>query len=207
MKPIEYFASVWSRCDKLSAIYNVLEGAPANDDAKEVLRLEWVARVSALDLFIHELIAQRMVEIFEGRKGPCPGYLKFRIPNETLHRIKRASDPVEASLAFDFTLREFLSYHSFQDPERITEGIKMCSAIPLWNSVATHLGAQPAQQAQYAKDLRDNLSIIVSRRNKIAHEGDLQPTPPRDEWPINRDDLLIVKETIEKIVFAINAVV
>lgn len=59
MKPIAYFESVWARCDELTAMHaylaNQLTPALRPD---ELLRAEWVARVSALDLYVHELVAQ-----------------------------------------------------------------------------------------------------------------------------------------------------
>ena len=57
----------------------------------ELLRAEWVARVSALDLYVHELVAQNMVSIFEGARNSCPGFSKFHCSSETLLRIRNAS--------------------------------------------------------------------------------------------------------------------
>ena len=57
----------------------------------ELLRAEWVARVSALDLYVHELVAQSMVQIFEGIRNPCPGFYKFNCSSDTLLRIKNAA--------------------------------------------------------------------------------------------------------------------
>jgi hypothetical protein len=84
-----------------------------------------------------------------------------------------------ASAAFDLEIREKLSLQTFQAPDKVAEGIRCFSEIELWNSVAVSLGATAATANEEAKALRKRLSLIVNRRNKIAHEGDLQPLPPR----------------------------
>ena len=96
---------------------------------------------------------------------------------------------------------------TFQDPDKIADAVRLCSTVELWNTVAFHLGATPATQVGKAQDLKKNLSLIVKRRNRIAHEGDLQPSPLRDPWPITQSDLVFVTAHISQIVRAINAVV
>lgn len=48
--------------------------------------------------------------------------------------------------------------------------------------------------------------MVVERRNKIVHEGDMQPSFPRAVWAISPQDLTIVREVIEKVVAGIEAV-
>jgi hypothetical protein len=173
----------------------------------ELLRAEWVARLGALDLYIHELVAQLMLETFEGRRLATPAYLQFRVSHETLDRIRTAATPSDARAAFDLNIRQQLSFVTYQDPEKIAEGVRLCSAVELWNEVALRLGATHAMKVIKAKDLKKDLSILVGRRNRIAHEGDLQPSPLREPWPIAREDLIFVGERIETLVRAINSVV
>ena len=208
MTPIAYFQATWERCAQLTALHAYL----ANNTSEvlrpdEILRSEWVARVSALDLFVHELIAQRMLEIFEGRRQPTPAYLRFQISNETVDRIRAATTTVDANAAYELEIRTQLSRIVYQDPEKIAEGVRLVSSVELWNEVAIRFGASEATKTEQAKTLKREISLIVNRRNKIAHEGDLQPALPRDPWPIHKNDLSVVKERIEKLVMAINEVV
>jgi hypothetical protein len=94
-----------------------------------------------------------------------------------------------------------------QAPEDIAEGIRLCSPIELWNEVALNLGATPATKATAASNLKTQLSLIVRRRNAIAHEGDLQQSPFREPWPVKRTDLIFVADQVDRIVRAINEVV
>lgn len=207
MAPLELFETVWTRCALLSAQHAYLAANVTSVlDPSELLRSEWVARVSALDLYVHELVAQRMLATFETLQSPTPAYSRFQVANESLDRIRSASNPFDAGAAFDLDVRNQLSAQSFQDPEKIADAIRLISTVELWNAVALKLGATETTKVAEAKKLRVNLSLVVRRRNKIAHEGDLQPSLPRQPWPITQQDLLFVRELIERIVRAINAV-
>jgi hypothetical protein len=45
-------------------------------------------RVGAPDVYVHELVSQRLLEIFQGARPTCAGYLKIPISNDTLMRIR-----------------------------------------------------------------------------------------------------------------------
>ena len=173
----------------------------------ELLRAEWVARVSALDLYVHELVAQLMLATFNGLRPASPAYSRFQISNETLDRIRGASSKSEAVAAFDLEVRQQLSLITFQDPDKIADGIRLCSKVELWNEVALKFGATAATKVSRAKDLKQDLSLVIRRRNRIAHEGDLQPSPLREPWPITKGDLAFVRTQIEGLVGAIDSVV
>lgn len=207
MLAIDQFREVWGRCDHLSVIHAFLaKNSAAVLQPDEVLRAEWAARVSALDLYVHELVAQRMVEIFEGRVAPCPGYSSFAVSNETLERVRSAASATDARAAFDLAVREQLARKTFQYPDDIAAGIRLCSSVALWNDVALRLGATAQTKEEDAKVLRKQLTQIVGRRNKIVHEGDLQPTVPRVPWPISQSDVAFVTQFLTDVVEAIDAV-
>lgn len=66
-------------------------------------------------------------------------------------------------------IRERLGYQSFQQADKIAEAIRYISGKKLWDEVAI-------QMTKPAKDIRQQLNSIVDRRNKIAHEADIDPT-------------------------------
>ncbi|WP_445989435.1 hypothetical protein ACSVCE_12960 [Chromobacterium haemolyticum] len=208
MSPLDHFNEVWGRCDHLSAIHAFLAKNVASAlETDEILRAEWVARVSALDLYVHELVAQRMVAIFEGKVPACQGFSCFTVATETMERIRMALSATDASAAFDLTVREQLSRRTFQYPDDIASGVRLCSGIALWSEVATHMGATPKTKDEDAKRIKKELAQVVGRRNKIVHEGDLQPIIPRTPWSICQDDLAFVTGFISSLVYAIDAVV
>lgn len=143
----------------------------------ELLRAEWVARISALDLYVHELVAQRMLSIFQGALPKTPAYQAFKLPTETMDRIRTAATVGDAGAAFDLEVRRQLGFITYQDPERIAEGLRLCCEIELWNTIALHQGASEFTKNHRAKQMKRTLSAIVERRNKIAHEGDFAANP------------------------------
>lgn len=66
-------------------------------------------------------------------------------------------------------VRNRLGYRSFQQPDKIAEAIRLISDKKLWDEVALKINMP-------AKDIKQQLSTIVDRRNKIAHEADIDPT-------------------------------
>lgn len=206
MTPKGHFDAVWLRCHGLSAMHAYMaRGVTAALPVEEILRAEWVARVSALDLYVHELVAQRMLQCFEGSLLKPRQFHSFQLPLETIERIRNAATPAAASDAFDLEVRRQLSTVTYQDPEKIADGVRLCSDIELWNEIALKMGATPATKVADAKKHKRQLRSIVDRRNKIAHEGDLQPSLPITPWPIHQHDLTVVSTFIEELVKSIEA--
>ncbi|WP_179119453.1 hypothetical protein [Xanthomonas axonopodis] len=177
-------------------------------DSGEALRAEWVMRVSALDLYIHELISIRLVRIFQGVLRVPRGFGNLRLKAETAIRLAAAS-PMDRDGGFDLDVRTQLSFSTFQMPDKIADGIRLTSEVDLWSSLAKYLhpDEHPSKYKNLAKGLKDDLTAIIERRNKIAHEGDLQPGMPREVWFIDIAQLETVKCFLYKLVTAIEAVV
>ena len=207
MVPIQAFAAVWQRCAELETLHAYIkQNTTPAISGDELLRAEWAMRVGALDLYIHELVCQRLVDVFEGRRTSTPAYLRYEVSLETVNRIRAAATVTDARAAFDLEMRATLGRDSFQHPEKIAEAIRLVSPAELWNEVALRLGADEGNKNAFAKEIKRDLALIVDRRNIIVHEGDLQPGLPRIPWPISRADLAVVKERIGAIVDAIDSI-
>jgi hypothetical protein len=94
-------------------------------------------------------------------------------------------------------IRETLGYKSFQQPDKIADAIRLISDKKLWDEIAIKLGRP-------AKDIKQELSLIVERRNKIAHEADIAPSLNiGDRWNINEllvnDAVNFIKQVVESI--------
>jgi RiboL-PSP-HEPN len=209
MKPLDYFNEAWGRCEHLTTLHDYLDKRLTSAlSLDEMLRAEWVSRVSALDLYIHELVLQNMMDIYYGKRPSTPSYLKFRVSMETLSRMNASSTPTDAGSAFELEIRTSLARVTYQDPDTIADGIRLISTVDLWAQLAIAIkGATAATKIKFSKEIKRDLSLIVSRRNKIAHEGDLQSTSPRLPWAINRDNLNSVATTIKNIVYAIDDII
>lgn len=109
--------------------------------------------------------------------------------------------------AFDLEVRSKLARVTYQFPDDIADGIRMITGIELWAEVVRHHGSTGPAIKAGASALKGELTQIVNRRNKIVHEGDLQPGVPRIPWAISRTDVDHVRDVIKKIVDGIEAVV
>jgi hypothetical protein len=206
MTPKDYFDEVWLRADLFATLHGyAINNLAAVIQPDELLRAEWAMRVSALDLYIHEVVSQNLLKIFQGTRPVCPGYSKLQISSDSLMRIHANGPGLTSDTTFDLEIRTKLARVSYQFPDDIADGIRMVSPIELWNEIVGHHGAEPAAAKSEAGVLRGELTQIVNRRNKIVHEGDLQPGVPRIPWPITRQDVDHVKTTIERIVGGIEA--
>lgn len=112
------------------------------------------------------------------------------ISNSVLNRLNNAS-------WLEDEFRERLSYQSFQQPEKIADAIRLISDKKLWEEVAQKLGRS-------AKEVKQQLSAIVDRRNKIAHEADIDPTYNiGSRWNIDEvivsDAVNFVEQVVESI--------
>lgn len=204
--PKSIFDQAWLRCDLLSMTYAYTSANFSGAfDSREILRAEWVARVSALDLYIHELVAQRMLEIFQGTRVCTPKYDKFTIPHSVMSDIMNNAQTRDQT--YDLEVRRQLGIQTYQTSDSIADGIRLISDISLWREIALDHGATNGTADSRAKSLKMQLNMIVERRNKIAHEGDMQPITPREPWPINGNDMVVVKNFIEALVISIDKLV
>lgn len=115
------------------------------------------------------------------------------ISNSVVNRLNNAS-------WLEDEIRERLGYQSFQQADKIADAIRYISDKKLWDEVANKI-------SRPAKDIKQQLNSIVDRRNKIAHEADIDPSfNIGDRW--NIDEVLVgdAVDFIEQIVESIHQV-
>lgn len=153
-------------------------------DISDIWRAQIVLAVSALDHFVHELTRFGMIEVSKGVMPKTDAFSRFQIP---VHAVESAMSGQPHESWLGEIVREKHSFLSFQDPEKIADAVRLFSDVKLWEAVAAQLGVTP-------QDLKMRLKLVISRRNKIAHEADMDPTSPGFRWPIDR---VMVTETID----------
>lgn len=169
-------------------------------DLSDILRAQIVLVVSAMDYLVHELTLVGMMDIFDGKRPSTAHYTAYKLSASLL------SLPLPAQrAALEAEIRERHSFQSFQQPTKIADAIRIFHPKPLWSDVAASL-------AMAEIDVKTKLSLIVERRNKIAHEADLDPSfygsaSPMSRWPISPNDATAATDFVEKVGLAIHAVV
>lgn len=134
----------------------------------DLLRSQIVDAVSAFDKLMHDLIRIGMVQMFEGHRPPTAKYLNETVSIQHLPLLAAGAIP-PPPVRFEEIVREKLSKLSFQDPVKIADGLSyIWNEGQKWQKVAQGLGMSD-------EDAKRKQKLIVTRRNAIVHEADLDP--------------------------------
>ena len=184
---IDLFRLSIARVRDLIAVHNSLKAQTSNVlDISDMLRSALVLAVSALDYYIHEVVRIGMLEIHRGERPEPPAFSGFQISLGNARAGINAGQNIDSWLEDE--IRQRHSYKSFQQPNAIADAVRLICDKKLWEEVSINMGSP-------AKDIKQQLSLIVDRRNKIAHEADIDPSYPiGDRWPI---DELLVNEAVD----------
>ena len=181
------FVANIERAQAIRQVYAALTGQVTGAiDLSDLLRFEIAQAVSALDCLVHDVILIGMLQVIQGQRQPTEQFRRFKLSMATTiyYSENRDIEPIEQAI------REHHSYMSFQSPDKISQAFRLISPIDLWGELEIQLDNP-------RKALKQQLSLIVDRRNKIVHEGDLSPTFPRRPWTISTGDALQAREFIE----------
>lgn len=166
-------------------------------DLSDILRAELVMAVSALDHYVHEVVRLGMLKSYHSPSARTPAFSRFQV---TLDSVFDGF----AGPASDSWLEEQISlrhgYQSFQRPDKIAEAIRLISEVELWNEIGNRLGLSGRQAKQ-------ELCLIIQRRDKIAHEADMDPSFPGQRWPIDAALVAEAVDFIDQLVRTIHSIV
>ncbi|MFH0924330.1 MAG: HEPN domain-containing protein [bacterium] len=199
LNSIQHFKTNINRVKEIGGLYDALSGLTTSIiDASDLLRSQIVMTVNALDHYIHEVTRHGMLEIFDGNRSPTDAFLKFQVSMETLQQLSVSLGASRALLENE--IREKHSYLSFQHPDKIGDAIRLFYSPPLWPEVASSLSFS-------VNDVKTTLKLIVERRNKIAHEADMDPSYPGTRWPITKNDVQMTINFIENVCESIHSTI
>ena len=198
LNSIEQFREDIGRVRAIGGLYGALGqiSVPVLDET-DLLRAQFVMAVSALDRYIHEITRVGMLESYDERRPRTNAFLRFQVGMEG---VMTGLDDLSGNNWFEAEIRERHGYQAFQHPEKIVAAVRLFSSCELWPSVASQLGLS-------VQEVKSELSLIVERRNKIAHESDVDPGFPGARWPISPLDSANAVSFIEDISEAIHIVV
>jgi RiboL-PSP-HEPN len=135
---------------------------------EDLLRSQVVNAVSAFDKLMHDLIRIGMVNIFENQRPSTSKYLSETIAIQHLPSLLASAVP-PPPVRFEEIVREKLSKLSFQDPTKVADGLSYIWNEPQrWQQIALGLGMSD-------DEAKRKLRLIITRRNAIVHEADLDP--------------------------------
>lgn len=194
--PITHFDQNISYTRDLLALGRAVDAATTGALAVgDIQRAAIVMAVSAMDYYVHEKTRSGMNEVLAGLRPLTPAFTRFPV-SISLTLEARRNPSVNDWL--DEAVRAHHGHRPFLKTDDIADALRLITTVQLWNEVATHLGSLSAT-------VKTQIKAIVDRRNKIAHEADLDPTQPGRRWPI--DDALATDAVnyVEKVVQAMDA--
>ncbi|MGA4418675.1 HEPN domain-containing protein [Ralstonia nicotianae] len=154
---------------ELGVLYDHLSNIVAiPEQFDDLLRSQIVNAVSAFDKLMHDLIRIGMVRIFENQRPSTGKYLSEAVAIQHLPGLTVGTVP-PPPVRFEEIVREKLSKLSFQDPTKIADGLSyIWNENQKWQQIALGLGMAD-------EDAKRKQRLIVTRRNAIVHEADLDP--------------------------------
>lgn len=194
---LDHFEQNFARARDLVALSMSLDRMTTQAvDTTDILRAALVLSVSALDHFVHEFTRIGMLDIHARTRPVTTAFLEFKV---TLSAVQEAQLDDGSDEWLDREIRKAHGWISFQFPDSVADAIRLVSPVKLWEAVAHRRNEDP-------RTTKAQLRAIVERRNKIAHEADLDPTHPGERWPIDRPLVEEAMDFIESTVRAIYGV-
>lgn len=157
-----------SRILDLEAVYDLMmDHAPLlQNQLDELLRAQLVQIVSSFDTFIHDCVRIGIVRQFINGGARSSSLKTYPIPYEDFCAINAIPNINDKALYLNGVIKKINSKDSFQGPVSVEYALGLIGVDKLWLRVA------PGMRMQ-ANDVKLELANIVNRRNKIAHESDL----------------------------------
>lgn len=156
-------------------------------DTSSILRSCIVLSVSAIDHLIHELTIIGMREIFDGIRPLTAKYNNHNVSLCFMYAI--TSNP--PLITFDSEIRRSIGWQTFQRPDKIKDAIALFNTIQLWQQIALAMGETEI-------NIKNQLNLIIGRRNMIAHEADIEPVF-KTKRTISDTDVTTTIDFIEKL--------
>ena len=166
---IQHFRANIERVRLLGGLHEALYRLTTSAiDSTDILRAQIVLAVSALDHYVHEITRAGMLEVCSGVRPKTDAFLRFQI---TMDAAMTGLACGGGTSWFETEIREKHGYLAFQHPDKIADAVRLFFPGELWPSVASKIGLT-------TQDVKTRLRLIIERRNKIAHEADLDPATP-----------------------------
>jgi hypothetical protein len=172
---------------ELGSLYDLIIGKYPllQEQAEEILRAQFVLIVGAFDCYIHDCVQAGILEIYQGRRVASNVIKKYPVYFSTVQQIDSSSDPMLKLAHLKKAIYLKNTKESYQSPQNIENALGLINIVKIWKNLSTKIGMT-------ADDIKNKLSLIINRRNKIAHESDRNDTIG-GKYPINKG---LVNDTI-----------
>ncbi len=167
-------------------------------NADELLRAVIVLSVSALDNYLHDFYRTEIVEGFLGTGNFNVKFDKIKISIQLIREMNDAFSDAEKRNFLNNEIRKMQKTESFQSQKSIENIFDVINIKNVWTKLEANIGIK-------AKEIKDELGLIIERRNKISHESDWDYFNQRKNL-IDVDEVTTVVQFIKNFEKGINAI-
>ena len=172
-------------------------------DIGDFYRAAWVQAVSAIDHWFHEELYRRVAELTAGDSPNMPHQLtRFELPLAKVEEVRRG----------DISLADAVSEHvkakwgnaALQNPRKISEALRLVTEEDIWGKAAVQINEwNHGRTSMTGQTLKQQYISITDRRNRIAHDADLEDGHLKQRRAISDADATDAVDWIERIALAI----
>lgn len=150
------------KVNEIIATYNYLSQNAKEFDCSIILRSQFVMLVSAFDTYVHCYIINKIIRQYFSEEN---FFVQSDIPLRLSFSMRGKTDIEQRKMIYEFFLKK-LSKDSFQSPKSIEYAFNIIGIHKVWKRLGDYI------REKSPEEIKGTLSLIVDRRNKIAHESD-----------------------------------
>ncbi len=180
----------------IDSIFKYMQSQITAFDITELLRAEFVLIVSALDYYIHGIVREGLIDQLSNTVS-CNGNT-LCIPFSTVKALLSVDSEEEQKRILSEQIKTITSKDSYQAPRAIEKALGMIDVQKIWTKISD-ISGKPAI------DIRNTLSIVINRRNKIAHEADID-FMTGEKTEITQEDISECLDFVKEFVNAVDQI-
>ncbi|MFF9555380.1 hypothetical protein ACF1DY_06115 [Streptomyces albus] len=176
---------------------------PGALDVTDLYRAAWVQAVSATDHWLHEELFRRVEELAADPTAALPAQLqRFELPLSVIESVRREERTMAEAVLHHVKAK--WAFASMHNPRKIAEAYRLVSDIDLWQSVAVRLNEWNQHRTNFSSQtVRRRFTVVIERRNKIAHYADLEDGHFKQRRPLTAADVNDAVDWLERVVLAV----
>ncbi len=164
----------------LERIFEYLYSKTLPFEPDELLRAEYVMIVSAFDCYIHDYVREKMIDVFKEHSVMSSSTRGYKISLGTMVDIMNESNPVTQVQLLEKEIKNIESKNTYQSSRNVEKALTLIGFRKIWSTI---YGAEDAMAN------KDQLDLIVRRRNQIAHEADM-------DFVTNKKNTITLEDTV-----------
>lgn len=146
--------------DDTVRLYIFLSEQAPNQDCSFILRWQFVALLAAMDTYLHMQVRKVLWHSFYYSNDS--ENVSWEVPISVVYRALSITDLEEN---FSRHVSKKIQSESYQSPKSIETTMSKLGISSIWTKLGNEMQEKP-------ENLKNKLSLMVNRRNQIAHELD-----------------------------------